>query len=92
MNTLRHLCESLRQGCKGTTDVDLASKTGLARQSISRALSGAHNFNVNTLLAIAEANGQEVLLVSRDVARALAGSGLPTARSVPTMSDGIRDI
>lgn len=82
----------MRPGCKGIADVDLASKTGLTRQSISRALSGAHNFNVNTLLAIAEANGQEALLVSRDVARALVGSGLPTARLVPALSDGIRDL
>src|SRR2546428_12019917 len=73
MNTLKSIAESLRHGRKDTSDVELASKTGLTRQSVSRALSGKHNFNVTSLLAIAEATGQEVLLVPREVARALSG-------------------
>jgi len=92
MNTLKDLAFSLRQGSNDASDVDLAKKTGLTRQSVSRAMSGAHNFNVNTLLAIAEANGQEVLLVSHDVARALARSGVALGKPVATMSDGIRDL
>ncbi|MFC6281134.1 MULTISPECIES: helix-turn-helix domain-containing protein [Polaromonas] len=90
MNTLKSIAESLRKGRKDSSDVDLASKTGLTRQSVSRALSGDHNFTVTTLLAIAEANGQEVVLVPRDVARALSGSNQPPGQSVATMTDELR--
>ena len=91
MNTLKGIAESLRLGQKGAFDVELASKTGLSRQSIGRALSGEHNFNVNTLLAIAEANGQEVLIVPREVARALQGSHL-APQSIPTMADDLKSL
>lgn len=92
MNTLKSIAESLRHGCKDTSDVKLASKTGLTRQSVSRALSGKHNFNVTSLLAIAEATGQEVLLVPREVARALSGAGQPPSKSVSTMIDELKDL
>ena len=92
MNTLKSIAESLRHGRQDTSDVELASKTGLTRQSVSRALSGKHNFNVTSLLAIAEATGQEVLLVPREVARALSGAGQPPAKSVSTMIDELKDL
>jgi transcriptional regulator with XRE-family HTH domain len=92
MNTLKSIAESLRHGRKDTSDVELASKTGLTRQSVSRALSGKHNFNVTSLLAIAEATGQEVLLVPREVARALWGAGQPPAKSISTMIDELKDL
>lgn len=92
MNTLKSLAESLRQGRKDISDVELASKTGLTRQSVSRALSGEHNFNVTTLLAIAEANGQELVLVPREVARALSGSNQRAGNSVSTITDDLRNL
>jgi transcriptional regulator with XRE-family HTH domain len=91
MNTLSSIAESLCQGRKGNSDVELASKTGLSRQSIGKALSGNHNFNVTTLLAIAEATDQEVLVVPREVARALKGSNL-SAPSVSTITDGLKKL
>lgn len=90
MNTLKNIAENLRQGRGVANDVALAKQTGLTRQSISRALSGDHNFNVTTLLAIAQANGQEVMLVPRDVARALAGTHQPLGQTVPTMADELK--
>ena len=91
MNTLSCIAENLRLGRKDAFDVELAHKTGLSRQSVSKALSGNHNFNVTTLLAIAEANGQEVLVVPRDVARALKGYN-ETATSVATITDNIKSL
>lgn len=92
MNTLGVIADSLRQGRKITSDVALAAKTGLTRQSVSRALSGKQNFNVTTLLAIAEANGQEVLIVPREVARAFMGSNIAPAKSVSTMTDDLKSL
>lgn len=92
MNTLKSIADSLRQGRRDASDVELASKTGLTRQSVSRALSGVHNFNVTTLLAIAEANGQEVLLVPREVARALTGANQPPGMRIATMTDALRNL
>ena len=92
MNTLKSIADSLEQGRKEKSDVALAKLTGLTRQSVARALSGDHNFSVTTLLAIAEANGQEVMLVPRDVARALAGSNLPPSPSVSTIAGDLRNL
>jgi mRNA degradation ribonuclease J1/J2 len=47
---------------------------------------------VTTLLAIAEANGQEVLIVPRDVARAFEYSGQLNVQHVATMTEGLQDI
>ena len=92
MNTLKSLAEGLRRNRKIVSDVDLASRTGLTRQSVSRAFSGKQNFTVTTLLALADANGQEVLLVPKQVARALMEDNtLPTDR-ISTMIDKIRDL
>ena len=92
MNTLKAIAKGLASGRKPLTDTDLARQTGLTRQSISRALSGEHNFGVTTLLAIAEANGQEVLIVPRDVARAFEYSGQLNVQHVATMTEGLQDI
>ena len=92
MNTLKAIAKGLVSGRKALTDIDLARQTGLTRQSISRALSGEHNFGVTTLLAIAEANGQEVLIVPRDVARAFEYSGQLNVQHVATMTEGLQDI
>ena len=92
MNTLKAIAKGLASGRKPLTDTDLARQTGLTRQSISRALSGEHNFGVTTLLAIAEANGQEVLIVPRDVARAFEYSGQLNIQHVTTMTEGLQDI
>ena len=92
MNTLKAIAKGLVSGRKPLTDSDLARQTGLTRQSISRALSGEHNFGVTTLLAIAEANGQEVLIVPRDVARAFEYSGQLNVQHVATMTEGLQDI
>lgn len=92
MNTLKDLAASLLQGRDDASDVDLATRAGLTRQSVSRALSGVHNFNVTTLLAIAEANGQEVVVVPRDVARALTGAGALPSQNVSTMTDKLRSL
>ncbi len=92
MNTLKAIAKGLVSGRKPLTDIDLARQTGLTRQSISRALSGEHNFGVTTLLAIAEANGQEVLIVPRDVARAFEYSGQLNIQHVTTMTEGLQDI
>lgn len=92
MNTLRAIAEALKHGRKDKSDVDLAKKTGLTRQSISRALSSNHNFNVNTLLAIAEANGQEVLIVPKGVARAFFGVNQPPVSRIEMMIDGLKDL
>ncbi len=89
MNTLRTIAEGLRQGRKGMSDVELARKTGLTRQSVSRALSGEHNYNVNSLLAIAEANEQVVMLIPRDAARALMGINEPEIPPIATMTSGL---
>ena len=92
MNTLKAIAKGLVSGRKPLTDIDRARQTGLTRQSISRALSGEHNFGVTTLLAIAEANGQEVLIVPRDVARAFEYSGQLNVQHVATMTEGLQDI
>jgi DNA-binding phage protein len=92
MNTLASIAESLDQGRKSSSDVALAAQTGLTRQSVSRALSGKQNFNVTTLLAIAEANGQEVLILPREAARALMGSNMTPAKSVSTMTDDLKNL
>ena len=92
MNTLKAVAKGLVSGRKPLTDTDLARQTGLTRQSISRALSGEHNFGVTTLLAIAEANGQEVLIVPRDVARAFEYSGQLNVQHIATMTEGLQDI
>ena len=92
MNTLSSIAESLRQGRKDTSDVELSIRTGLTRQSVSRALSGQHNFNVTSLLAIAEANGQEVMVVPREVARALIGSNETQVQRVATMTDNLKHL
>lgn len=89
MNTLQTIAESLRQGRKGMSDVELARKTGLTRQSVSRALSGEHNFNVNSLLAIAEANEQVVMLIPREAARALMGINEPEPSHIATMTSDL---
>lgn len=68
MTTLKAIANSLLAGRQKRADIDLT------RQSIGRALSGDHNFGVTMLLAIAEANGQEVLIVPRGTVRALIAS------------------
>ena len=92
MNTLKAIANSLLAGRQKTTDIDLARQTGLTRQSIGRALSGDHNFGVTTLLAIAEANGQEVLIVPRHVARALIASDQLNMLHVKTMTEDLGDL
>jgi DNA-binding phage protein len=92
LNTLKAIATGLLDGRKALTDVDLARQTGLTRQSISRALSGEHNFGVTTLLAIAEANGQKVLIVSREVASAFESSGQLNVQHVATMTEGLQDL
>ena len=92
MNTLQAIADSLVAGSQGKSDVALAQQTGLARQSIGRALSGQHNFSVLTLLAIAEANGQQVLLVPRDAARAITGPRQAPAQSVSTMVGDLKHL
>lgn len=92
MNTLQSIAEGLAAGRQGTSDVALAQQTGLTRQSIGRALSGQHNFSVLTLLAIAQANGQEVMLVPRDAARAITGPRQAPAQSVSTMADELKHL
>lgn len=92
MNTLKSLAEGLRQGRKIASDVDLALKTGLTRQSVSRALSGKQNFTVTTLLALADANGLEVMLVPREFARALSGDNVQEADRIMTLVDQVRDL
>jgi DNA-binding phage protein len=92
MTTLKAIAKGLLSGRKPLTDIDFARQTGLTRQSISRALSGEHNFGVTTLLAIAEANGQEVLIVPRDVARAFESSGQVNVQHVTTMTEGLQDL
>jgi len=89
MNTLKAIANALLAGRQKTTDIDLARQTGLTRQSIGRALSGEHNFGVTTLLAIAEASGQEVLIVPRHVARALTASDQLNTRHVKTMTEDL---
>ena len=92
MNTLHSIASSLRQGRKTPVDVHLAQQTGLSRQSLKKALSGTANFNVTTLLAIAEANGQEILVVPKALAQALAGSGSPPQSHVATVSSELRGL
>ena len=90
MNTVKSLAESLDRGRRSLSDADLARKTGLTRQSIARALSGHENFNVTTLLAIAEATGQQVLIVPSEVARAIEGSNTPIAEHIRSITDNLK--
>ncbi len=92
MSTVKQIASLLRRAAGGRTDVDLARATGLARQSIARALRGEQNFNVNTLLALAEATGHQVMIVPRAVARALSDDGLPRVPAIRTMTDDLKDI
>ncbi|MDO8694679.1 MAG: helix-turn-helix domain-containing protein [Sheuella sp.] len=92
MNTLKAIADSLLTGRRKTTDIDLARQTGLTRQSIGRALSGEHNFGVTTLLAIAEANDQQVLIVPSQVARALIASNQLSIPHVQTMTEDLGDL
>ena len=92
MNTLQSIADSLNHARQGATDVDLSSKTGLTRQSVGRALSGQQNFNVTSLLAIAEALDMEVVIVPKGTARALAGTTNPLAPHVTTMTDQLRKL
>jgi DNA-binding phage protein len=90
MNSLASIADSLRAVARGTSDVQIANRTGLTRQSVAKALSGQHGYNVLTLLAITEALELELLIVPRDVARALRTP--INAVSVPTMIDSIKDL
>ena len=92
MNTLEHLAKNLRQASQGRSDSELARQTGLTRQSISRALSGESNFNVTTLLAIAEATGQQVLVVPNEVARAISVSGDGSSVRIRSVTDSLKDL
>lgn len=92
MTSLKSLAESLRRGRKIPNDVDIASRTGLTRQSVSRALSGKQNFTVTTLLALAEANEQEVMLVPREVARALLGDDNSSTNRILTIADRVKEL
>jgi hypothetical protein len=44
------------------------------------------------MLAIAEANGQEVIIVPRDVARAFESSGKVNVQHVVTMTEGLQNV
>ena len=90
MNTIGSLAEALRRGRIIDTDVELGRKAGMSRQSVAKALSGDHNFTVTSLLALAEANGLEVVLVPREAARALRGTGQPHAQGVATMASDLQ--
>jgi DNA-binding phage protein len=90
MYTIASIAKSLNDGTKGVPDIQLAAQTGLTRQSVSRARSGKHNFNVTTLLAIAEAAGLEVLILPRDVAKALRAPA--NGMSIPTMIDDLKNL
>lgn len=92
MNTLEYIAKSLRQASQGRSDSDMARQTGLTRQSISRALSGEDNFNVTTLLAIAEATGQQVLVVPNEVARAISASGDGSSARIRSVTDTLKDL
>lgn len=94
MNTLKSIAEDLRNGQYKARlpDVELARQTGVTRQSISRALSGRQNFNVTTLLAIAESLELDVMLVPKDVSRALVESGNHDIQRVATMADHLRNL
>jgi len=89
MNTLQTIAESLRQGRKSMSDAELARRAGLTRQSVSRVLSGKHNFKFNSLLAIAEANEQVVMLIPREAARALMGISEPETPHIATMTSDL---
>ena len=89
MNTLKSLSERLRNSRQGHSDTALARLTGLTRQSIARVMSGDENFNVTTLLAIAEATGQQVLVVPNKVAR--ARETWPDLIATSNMSDAQKD-
>ena len=92
MNSLKDLSRALESGRKDLSDVALAKRTGLTRQSIAHAFSGTKGFNVTTLLAIAEANDQVVMIVPKEVARAISTSPLPKPKSVSTMTEHLKDL
>lgn len=92
MNTIKDVAAALSAGRSDKHDVALAQKTGLSRQSISRVLSGKHNFSVSTLLALAEANGQELVLLPRGVARALISPQTDEYVPIATKSSNLRDL
>lgn len=90
MSTLQTIAASLKQACQGMTEVELARQTGLTRQSIARTLSGSHSFNVTTLLAIAEATGQQVMIVPNETARAIVGTDAAQSRPIATLTDSLK--
>jgi transcriptional regulator with XRE-family HTH domain len=92
MNTLKSLSERLLSSRQGLSDAALARLTGLTRQSIARAMSGEENFNVTTLLAIAEATGQQVLVVPNEVARAISVDGASSGAHIRSVTDALRDL
>lgn len=91
MNTLKDIADALKAGSRKLNASELARLTGLTRQSVAKALSGEQNFNVTSLLALAEANDQVVLIVPREVARALQTQGAPSEK-VATMTDDLRKL
>lgn len=94
MNTLKTLANTLTTAKvkQRLSDAALAADAGVQRMTISRALSGTENFNVTTLLAVADRLGLEVMLVPKEAARALRGAPGSDSAPIATVAEHFRNL
>lgn len=63
--------------------LDLAESAGVARQTLTKVLSGREDFKVSTLLALADKLGLELVMVPKGAAEGLhASTGAPAVESL----------
>jgi transcriptional regulator with XRE-family HTH domain len=88
MNNLTELSDVIRARMHQTksTYASLSSAAGIANGTLGRILSGEHDFRINTLFAIADRLGLEVLLVPKGAAAAIGAPEEPQP-AVPSVVD-----
>jgi transcriptional regulator with XRE-family HTH domain len=82
MRTLTDIATALdtRRAQARVGKLKLADEAGITYRTLSNVLSGAQDFKVSTLLALADRLGLEVLVVPKAAAPALVASPAPAAQ------------
>ncbi len=88
MNSLSELAEVIRARMlqSKATYASLSAAAGVANGTLGRILSGEHDFRINTLFAIADRLGLEVLLVPKGSVTAI-GAPDEARSAVPSVID-----
>ncbi|WP_397474929.1 helix-turn-helix domain-containing protein [Pusillimonas sp.] len=69
------------------TQDELSKRSGISRQALADVLSGTSNYQVTTLLAVADSLGLELVLLPKFIAPAFADDALPRAPKVKSVVD-----